>query len=281
MLKNLFPATGKKHVHPESGYAVQLRNLSLRFNGLTVLEEISLQVESGLRVAVVGPNGAGKSTLFNVLAGLLPPSSGEVRVHGHLPAQYLCLAYVPQSSLMDWDFPVSVRDVVMMGRVGLIGLLRWPGRSDHQKVESSLERVQLSDLANRQISQISGGQKQRMLIARALAQEADLLLLDEPLAGLDIPSQEQILSILADLKQQGITVLFATHDLELAGDHFDRILLLNRKLIAYGIRSEVLTGENLGLAYGGHMQVVDTKQGPIWIGDIGGHHGHDVEGRHG
>jgi ABC-type Mn2+/Zn2+ transport system ATPase subunit len=281
MLANLFPAHRKKHVHPESGQALQLRKLSLRFNGLTVLEDLSLQVEPGLRVAVVGPNGAGKSTLFNVLAGLLPPSSGEVRVHGHLPAQYLCLAYVPQSSLMDWDFPVSVRDVVMMGRVGLIGLLRWPDRRDQQQVERSLERVQLSDLANRQISQISGGQKQRMLIARALAQEADLLLLDEPLAGLDIPSQEQILKILADLKLQGITVLVATHDLELAGDHFDRILLLNRKLIAYGTRSEVLTVENLGLAYGGHMQVVDTKQGPIWIGDIGGHHGHDVEGRHG
>jgi ABC-type Mn2+/Zn2+ transport system ATPase subunit len=281
MLANLFPAHRKKHVHPESGQALRLRNLTVRFNGLTVLEDLSLQVERGLRVAVVGPNGAGKSTLFNVLAGLLPPSSGEVRVHGHLPAQYLCLAYVPQSSLMDWDFPVSVRDVVMMGRAGLIGLLRWPGSRDQQQVERSLERVQLSDLANRQISQISGGQKQRMLIARALAQEADLLLLDEPLAGLDIPSQEQILNILADLKLQGITVLVATHDLELAGDHFDRILLLNRKLIAYGTRSEVLTVENLGQAYGGHMQVVDTKQGPMWIGDIGGHHGHDVEGRHG
>ena len=253
----------------------------MRFNGLTVLEDLSIQVEPGLRVAVVGPNGAGKSTLFNVLAGLLPPSSGEVRVHGHLPAQYLCLAYVPQSSLMDWDFPVSVRDVVMMGRAGLIGLLRWPGRHDLQQVERSLERVQLSQLGHRQISELSGGQKQRMLIARALAQEADLLLLDEPLAGLDLPSQEQILSILADLKQQGITVLFATHDLELAAEHFDRILLLNRKLIAYGSRQEVLSVDNLTLAYGGHIQVVDTKQGKVWIGDIGGHHDHDVEGRHG
>lgn len=281
MLKNLFPASGQTHVHPESGHALELHGLNVRFNGLTVLEDVSLQVDPGLRVAVVGPNGAGKSTLFNVLAGLLPPSSGEVRVHGHLPAQYLCLAYVPQSSLMDWDFPVSVRDVVMMGRAGLIGLLRWPGRLDQEQVERSLERVQLSQLANRQISELSGGQKQRMLIARALAQEADLLLLDEPLAGLDLPSQEQILSILADLKQQGITVLFATHDLELAGEHFDRILLLNRKLIAYGTRKEVLSVENLALAYGGHMQVVDTKEGPVWIGDIGGHHGHDVEGRHG
>lgn len=281
MLKNPFNTPGKTPLHPESGHALELRGLNVRFNGLTVLEDLSLQVETGLRVAVVGPNGAGKSTLFNVLAGLLPPTSGAVRVHGHLPAQYLCLAYVPQSSLMDWDFPVCVRDVVMMGRAGLIGLLRWPGRHDLEQVERSLERVQLSPLANRQISELSGGQKQRMLIARALAQEADLLLLDEPLAGLDLPAQEQILSIMADLKKQGITVLFATHDLELAGEHFDRILLLNRKLIAYGTRKEVLSVENLALAYGGHMQVVDTKQGKVWIGDIGGHHDHDVEGRHG
>src|SRR3970040_1423895 len=270
MLKNPFTASGRSLVHPESSHALELRDLSVRFNGLIVLEDLSLRVEPGLRVAVVGPNGAGKYTLFNVPDRLLPPSSGEVRVHGHLPAQYLCLAYVPQSSLIDWDFPVSVRDVVMMGRAGLVGLLRWPGSRDLQQVERSLERVQLSQLAHRQISELSGGQKQRMLIARALAQEADLLLLDEPLAGLDLPSQEQILGILGDLKKEGITVLFATHDLELAGEHFDRILLLNRKLIAYGTRKEVLTMENMALAYGGHMQGVETKEGNVWVGDIGG-----------
>ncbi|HKY79412.1 MAG TPA: metal ABC transporter ATP-binding protein [Anaerolineales bacterium] len=281
MLKAIFPRLGKKHVHPESRYALELRELNVRFNGLSVLEDLSLQIERGLSVAVVGPNGAGKSTLFNVLAGLLAPASGQVHVHGHLPAQYLCLAYVPQSSLVDWSFPVSVQDVVMMGRAGRLGLLRWPGRQDAAQVKRSLDRVQLSQLARRQISELSGGQKQRMLLARALAQEADLLLLDELLAGLDLPSQEQILGILGDLKKEGITVLFATHDLELAGEHFDRILLLNRKLIAYGTRKEVLTMENLALAYGGHMQVVETKEGNVWVGDIGGHHGHEVEGRHG
>lgn len=281
MLKNVFTGRRASHEHPTSGEALQVRNLTVRFNGLSALDSLSIAIESGLRVAVVGPNGAGKSTLFNALAGVLAPASGEVRIHGHAPAQYLCLAYVPQSSQLDWNFPASVQDVVLMGRVGLMGLFRFPTRQDHKIVEDSLSRVGLTGLAYRQIGELSGGQKQRMLIARALAQEADLLLLDEPLAGLDIPSQDQILSILDEIKQQGITVLFATHDLELAGEHFDRILLLNRKLIAYGPGNEVLTAQNLALAYGGHMQMVETKEGKLMIGDMGGHHGHESEGRHG
>lgn len=281
MLNRVFTGS-RRAAHPESAHALELRNLFVRFNSHTVLEDLTLQIETGLRVAVVGPNGAGKSTLFNVLAGLLQPSSGSVHVHGHQPAQHLCLAYVPQSSHVDWSFPVSVRELVMMGRAGQLGLFRWPGNHDQRQVDQSLERVHLTALAGRQISELSGGQRQRMFIARALAQEANLLLLDEPLAGLDIPSQEQILAILDDLKQQNITVLFATHDLDLASEKFDRILLLNRKLIAYGTRQQVVTVANLSLAYGGHMQVVETAEGKVLIGDIGGHHGHaDVEGRHG
>lgn len=269
------------HAHPQGRHALELSKLSVSFNGYTALDELDLQIEPGLRVAVVGPNGAGKSTLFNVLAGALAPSAGEVHIHGHLPAQYLCLAYVPQSNLVDWNFPVSVNDVVNMGRTGRLGLLRHPGANDHRLVAESLERVGLTALANRQISELSGGQKQRMFLARALAQQADLLLLDEPMSGLDIPSQEQILQILDGLQKQGITVLVATHDLDLASDHFDRILLINRRLIAYGPRDEVLTAANLSLAYGGAMQAVETKEGKLLLGDIGGHHGHDVEGRHG
>lgn len=280
MLKTILGQKGPKAAHPHSAHAIELRNLGVRFDGHVALEDLSLQVEPGLRVAVVGPNGAGKSTLFNVLAGLLPPSFGKVLVHGHLPAQHLCMAYVPQNSHVDWSFPVSVHDVVMMGRAGLIGLFRWPGRVDREQVRASLERVKLADLAGRQISELSGGQKQRMLIARALAQEADLVLLDEPLAGLDLPSQDQILNILDDLKSRGITVLFATHDLELAAARFDRILLLNRKLVAYGDRDEVLTAENLAVAYGGHM-LIETAQGKLMIADSGGHHEHEEEGRHG
>jgi manganese/iron transport system ATP-binding protein len=232
MLPSLFSRRQSAHTHPTGRFALELRQLRVQFNGRPALEDLSLQIEPGLRVAVVGPNGAGKSTLFNVLAGALVPSAGEARVHGHLPAQYLCLAYVPQSSLIDWHFPVSVDDVVMMGRAGRLGMLRWPTSQDRRLVHESLERVGMAQFAHRPINELSGGQKQRMFIARALAQQADLLLLDEPLAGLDIPSQEQILQILDTLHDQGITVLVATHDLDLAAEHFDRILLLNQKLIA-------------------------------------------------
>jgi ABC-type Mn2+/Zn2+ transport system ATPase subunit len=192
----------------------------------------------------------------------------------------MCLAYVTQSSIVDWTFPVSVEEVVMMGRVGLIGLFRQPARTDWDLVRQSLTQVNLQDMARKQISELSGGQKQRMFIARALAQEANLILLDEPLSGLDIPSQDQILNILDQLKTQNITVLMATHDLELAA-RFDRILLLNRHLIAYGDHDAVLTTHNLTEAYGGTMQVIETTEGRIMIGDSGGHHGHEPEGRHG
>jgi ABC-type Mn2+/Zn2+ transport system ATPase subunit len=271
-----------KHIHEYAGRpALELTNLSLRFNGNAALNDITLQIEPGLRVAVVGPNGAGKSNLFNVIAGVLPPSSGSIRIHGHNPGEHLCLAYVTQSSQVDWTFPVSASDVVMMGRAGKLGLLRQPGPADRASVQQSLETVGLNQLAARQIGELSGGQKQRLFIARALAQEADLLLLDEPLSGLDVPSQDQILKVLEQMRANKVTVLFATHDLELAAEHFDRILLLNRGLVAYGTREQVLTAKNLSAAYGGHMQVLQTEDGPVAIGDSGGHHGHDAEGRHG
>lgn len=272
--------TKHTHHHTLSPHAVDVSGLGVRFDGHIALQDLSLQIEPGLRVAVVGPNGAGKSTLFNALAGLLQPSAGAVRIHGHKPAEYLCLAYVPQDNRLDWSFPVNVEDVVLMGRTALLGLYRWPSAEDKRRVKTCLESVDLAQIAHRQVSQLSGGQRQRMFIARALAQEAEIILLDEPLAGLDIPSQEQILHILDDLKQQGITVLVATHDLESAAEHFDRILLLNRELVAYG-GPEVLNSENLAKAYGGHMQVLETSEGRFLIGDIGGHHAHGSEGRDG
>jgi manganese/iron transport system ATP-binding protein len=268
------------HHHTDSSHAVDLSGLSVRFDGNTALHDLNIQIEPGVRVAVVGPNGAGKSTLFNTLAGVLVPTTGTVHIHGHKPAQYLCLAYVPQDNRLDWSFPVSVEDVVLMGRTGLLGLYRWPNAEDKRRVQDCLAAVDLANLAHRQVSQLSGGQRQRMFIARALAQEAEIILLDEPLAGLDIPSQEQILRILDELKQQGITVLVATHDLESAAEHFDRILLLNRELIAYG-GPEVLSSANLAKAYGGHMQVLETSEGRFLIGDAGGHHEHGTQGRHG
>lgn len=268
--------------HPEdSPYSLELRNLEVRFGARLALEDLSFKVEPGLRVAVVGPNGAGKSTLFNVLAGVLPASAGRVLVHGHDPAQHVCIAYVTQSHQVEWDFPVNVREVVMMGRAGLIGLLRRPDKQDWQRAEECLELVKMNHLAHRQIGELSGGQKQRMFIARALAQEADLMLMDEPLAGLDVQSQEHVFRVLDDLREQAVTVLFATHDLNLAEKHFDRMVLLNRHLVAFGRPQEVLTTDNLSAAYGGRVQVVETDQGAILVGDMGGHHEHTEEGPHG
>jgi manganese/iron transport system ATP-binding protein len=185
-------------------------------------------------LAVVGPNGAGKSTLFKLIAGVLPSSSGQVTVYGSQPGGHICIAYVPQRSQVDWSFPVSVADVVMMGRVGKLGLFRRPGRKDWDYVHESLAVVGMGDLAGRQIGELSGGQQQRVFIARALAQEAELMLMDEPLTGLDVPSQQDIFEVLAALRARGVTVMIATHDLNLAAERFDRVMLLNRRLLGLG-----------------------------------------------
>jgi manganese/iron transport system ATP-binding protein len=231
------------------------------------LENVTFQVAAGERIAVVGPNGAGKSTLFRLIAGTLVPDKGEIHIYGYGPGGHICIAYVPQRTQIDWTFPVSVEDVVMMGRVGKIGLFRWPRRSDWQIVRDSLARVGAANLAGKQIGELSGGQQQRVFLARALAQEAELLLLDEPLNGLDIPTQEAILAILDDLRRDGVTVLLATHDLDMAAERFDRIMLLNRHIVSFGPPGEVLRSENLLAAYGGHIHVIDQTGGALVLAD--------------
>lgn len=226
------------------------------------LDNISFQLYSGQRVAVVGPNGAGKSTLLQLIVGTVQPTSGQVQVFGSGPRRHLCIAYVPQRNQIDWSFPVSVADVVMMGRVGQIGLFRRSGRQDKARVQESLARVNVGHLADKQIGELSGGQQQRVFIARALAQEAELLLLDEPLSGLDIPSQEAIFTILDSLHAEGVTVIMATHDLNLAAGHFDQVMLLNRKLVALGSPTAVLTPEKLWRAYGGDVYGPAPDRGP-------------------
>jgi ABC-type Mn2+/Zn2+ transport system ATPase subunit len=189
----------------------------------------------------------------------MPPILGEVNIFGSRPGGHICIAYIPQRSQVDWNFPVTVADVVMMGRSAKLGPFNWPHKKDWDFVNHSLETVELSDLAARQISQLSGGQQQRMFIARALAQEAELMLMDEPLTGLDTPSQEGILKLLDRLKQQRVTVMVATHDLDQAASYFDRILLLNHRLVAFGSPAEVLHTENLLQAYGGRLKPVDGQ----------------------
>ena len=220
--------------HHKGEPILKVIDLSVEYESGAALKDISFQLPRALRLAILGPNGAGKSTLLKVIAGVLSPSHGKVEVFGEKPDEHICIAYVPQRNQVDWNFPVSVRDVVMMGRIGKLGLLRRPKHIDWEFVEQSLEVVNLKDLAKRQISELSGGQQQRMFIARALAQEAELMLMDEPLTGLDISAQEDILHILDDLRENRVTVLVALHDLKMASEHFEAVLLLNHEMIGMG-----------------------------------------------
>jgi manganese/iron transport system ATP-binding protein len=246
----MYPHDHHEHEQP----ILDVQHISVRYDGRFALEDINFHLHEAERIAVVGPNGAGKSTLFKVISGVLPPTSGEVNIFGSRPRGHICIAYIPQRSQVDWNFPVNVADVVMMGRSAKLGPLNWPHKRDWEYVNHALETVELSNLAHRQISQLSGGQQQRMFIARALAQEAELMLMDEPLTGLDTPSQEGLLDLLDTLKNQKVTVMVATHDLDQAARHFDRILLLNHHIVAFGNPDEVLQTENLLSAYGGRLR---------------------------
>ena len=238
--------------------AVDLSHISAGYQRRSaVLEDVNLAVTAGERVAIVGPNGAGKSTLFKVIAGLLPHRAGDVRVHGHSHHAGDCpaIGYVPQREEVDWRFPLTVRDVVIMGTIREVGWLRWPGRKQHLAAQAALEQVGLAALADRPIADLSGGQQQRIFIARALAQRADVLLLDEPFSGIDAQAFEAIFEVLDALRQRGVTVLLSTHDLELASTRFDRLVLLNRRVIDEGPAGSVLTAERLAAAYGGRLLV--------------------------
>jgi ABC-type Mn2+/Zn2+ transport system ATPase subunit len=246
----------------------------LRADGLTVryesglaLDDVSFELCAGEQVAVVGPNGAGKSTLFKVIAGVLKATDGRVDVYGNEPGGHICIAYVPQRSQVDWNFPVNVADVVMMGRVGKMGLFRHRSARDSEIVRQALDVVNLSDLAERQIGELSGGQQQRMFIARALAQEAELVLMDEPMTGLDINSREAIFRILNQVRQHDVTVMVAMHDLRLAAERFDRVMLLNHQLLGFGTSEQVFSSDNLMEAYGGHLHLMNTPNGVFMVED--------------
>lgn len=258
---------GRRPSHEPTAPILELNGVSVRYDGTVALVDVSFRLEPGERVAVVGPNGAGKSTLFKVVAGVIPPSKGSLHVYGHGPSGHICIGYVPQRSQVDWMFPATVADVVMMGRSARMGLFRWPRRRDWDLVHRSLEQVGMQVLAHKQIGELSSGQQQRVFIARALAQEAELLLMDEPLTGLDIPAQEEILHIFTWLQAQNVTIMAATHDLNLAAQHFDRVMLLNRQLLGFGKSHEVFTPENLREAYGGHVTLVETEDGTLVVGD--------------
>ncbi|MEN9562532.1 MAG: hypothetical protein RIR73_776 [Chloroflexota bacterium] len=242
-----------------TSHRLEVKNISIGYGEKTILRDLSFQVPHGSRVAVVGPNGAGKSTLFKALVGLLPLQQGNIYIHGEaLGAHQDCVAYVPQREEVDWRFPVTVDDVVMMGRFSQMGWLKRATSRDKQAVQKSLTQMGIADLAERSIGQLSGGQQQRAFLARAIAQEPHILLMDEPFTGVDITTQEATLRLLDHLQEKEVTAIVSTHDLNLAGSRFDLVLLLNHRLVAFGTPKEVFVKENLAQAFGNSLLVMEN-----------------------
>jgi len=257
-------------IHPHHNQKLSLlsaKGLSLKYATGMALDNISFEVKAGQRIAVIGPNGAGKSSLFKIIAGVTKPTSGSIQIYGSEPYGHICIAYLPQRSHVDWHFPASIEEVVMMGRTSKIGFLRKTSDKDREIVRDALDVVGLGSMANRQISQLSGGQQQRVFIARALAQEAELMLMDEPMAGLDANSEEYIFNILDQLRDRKVTVLLSLHDIQVATEKFEKVMLLNHKLLGFGNSKDVFNSKALLDAYGGHLHIFKDKNGEIAISD--------------
>ncbi|MES2548429.1 MAG: manganese/iron ABC transporter ATP-binding protein [Pseudomonadota bacterium] len=226
-------------------------------NGLTALTDASFQIPQGTITALVGVNGAGKSTLFKAIMGFVPVARGTIRLLG-LPVRDALrqnlVAYVPQAEEVDWSFPVLVEDVVMMGRYGHMGFLRRASATDRAKVDEALSRVGLLDLRHRQIGELSGGQKKRVFLARALAQEGRIILLDEPFTGVDVKTEEQIITLLRTLRDEGHVMLVSTHNLGSVPDFCDRTVLVKGTVLAYGPTETTFTRDNLEYAFGGVLR---------------------------
>ncbi len=248
--------------------ALEVDHLSAGYDRTRAIEDVSFRIAPGMRVGLIGPNGAGKSTLFKSIVGLITPLSGQTLINGRADrAARGGAAYVPQFEDVDWDFPVSVQDVVVMGLARQVGWLRLPAARHRAIASDALRRVGLADFAQRQIGELSGGQKRRVFMARALAQGANVLLLDEPFSGVDAGAQATLFENLDALRAEGVTVLLATHDLNLAGTRFDALLLLNRRVIAYGAPHEVFKPELLAQAFGGQLAVWQGEQAIVMLTD--------------
>ena len=233
---------------------IEADQLCVDYNGTVALYDASLRLPEGCICGLVGMNGAGKSTLFKALTGFVRPSRGRIRINGATVAQAQRLqsvAYVPQSEGIDCQFPVSVWDVVMMGRYGAMNPLRIPRNSDRVAVRDALQRVDLLDLRNRPIGTLSGGQRKRTFLARAIAQRADVLLLDEPFNGVDVRTEKLMAQLFLNFRDEGRTILISTHDLSHVREFCDLVVLINKTVLAYGETSEVFTSENLSLTFGG------------------------------
>jgi manganese/zinc/iron transport system ATP- binding protein len=242
-------------------------NLGVHFGDRSALEGISVSFQAGETVSLLGPNGAGKSTLLKVIAGVLPPTHGSVRL-GERPIDgpNRAVVYVPQRSSVDWSFPVSVLDVVLMAKIRRRSRLVPLGNQDREQALAALDQVAMRRFATVQIGQLSGGQQQRVFLARSLLQDGDVYLLDEPFTGVDVPTQELVVSLFDQLRRAGRTIVYATHDLAQAVKSSDRIFLLNRKLIAAGPPTETMSAANLRATFGGQA-IVPLDGGQIVVGE--------------
>lgn len=238
------------------GAAVRCEGLTVAYDARPVLRSVSFEVTPGEMVGVIGPNGAGKSTLLKCMLGLIRPDYGRVLLFGGTAREHRGrVAYVPQTEGVDWDFPVTVFDVVLMGRARM-GWLGWPGREDRDAARGALEQVGMARFADRHIRQLSGGQQRRVFLARALCQKADLLLLDEPFAGVDATSEQAIYVLIDQIRDMGKTVIVVNHDLSIL-DRFDHVLMLNQRVVGYGPPGDVVNETSLRKTYGGRLALLD------------------------
>lgn len=238
---------------------LDVHDVTVAYHQRPVLWDVDLVLERPQLAAVVGPNGAGKSTLLKAILGLVPLASGRVEVFGQPVARVRQrIGYVPQRESVDWDFPVSVLDVVLMGTYGELGWFRRPGAVQRRRAMQCLAQVGMESFAGQQIGQLSGGQQQRVFLARALAQQAELYFMDEPMAGVDAATERTIFQVLTELRQAGKTIVAVHHDLRTVPDYFDYVVLLNVRLVAAGPREAVFTPENLRKTYGGRLALLDA-----------------------
>ncbi len=240
---------------------IQVFNACIEFESFLALDDVSFAIPRGVLTGVVGPNGGGKSTLFNALVGLQPIAHGQILINGLPPGNSRGkISYVPQKERVNWRFPLSVWDVVSLGKSAKVSLLQNLGFTDNSLIEESLRKVDMWDNRDDLVSKLSGGQRQRTFIARALTQEADILILDEAFSGVDISSQEGVINVLRSLRDEGKTILVATHDLNTLADRFDEVLCINRHICAHGKPESVFTKEILTELYGSHGEVFAEHQ---------------------
>ena len=248
--------------------ALEVHDLTVSYLRRPVLYGVDFAVPQGSLVGIIGPNGAGKSTLIKSIMGLVPASGGWARVFGEpVKEQITRVGYVPQRESVDWDFPVNVMDVVLMGCYGRIGLIRRMGRGEKARARAALEKVGMLPYADRQISNLSGGQQQRVFIARALAQESEIYLMDEPFAGVDAATEAALITLMKEMRDAGKTLIVVHHDLASAREYFDMLLLLNMRVVAFGDTGRVFTGELLQQTYGGRLTVLSEIADKVAKGD--------------